>query len=209
VGAGSYAPDYAVCGVPFALRWQRLDESVRVLRLLWADTPAHSDGPCYPVQDVAMRPIPVPRPGPPIWIGSWGAPSGLRRAARLGDGWMASAYNTTLEQFGATWARLRKLVPHEGKDPSHSGNALVTMFTYLTDNEAEAEQLVRERVAPTLGRWADELRARFLIGHPEACAAKLAAYAAAGVQRVFIWPMADLQRQLQLFAEQVMPLLPA
>jgi alkanesulfonate monooxygenase SsuD/methylene tetrahydromethanopterin reductase-like flavin-dependent oxidoreductase (luciferase family) len=83
------------------------------------------------------------------------------------------------------------------------------MFTYLTDNEAEADQLVRESVAPKLGRSADELRARFLIGHPEECAAKLAAYAAAGVQRVFIWPLADLQGQLQLFAEQVMPLLPA
>jgi len=38
----------------------------------------------------------VHRAGPvPLWIGSWGSAAGLRRVARLGDGWLASAYNTT------------------------------------------------------------------------------------------------------------------
>jgi probable F420-dependent oxidoreductase len=209
VGAGSYAPDFAACGIPFAERWQRLDECVWVLRQLWGDGPAQSDGPIYPMQDVRMDPKPVQRPAPPIWIGSWGAPSGLRRAARLGDGWLASAYNTTPERFAANWAQVRELAQQVGKDPNHFGNALVTMLTYITDDEAEANQLVRESMAPTLGRSAEELLARLLIGQPQECAAKIVAYAEAGVQRIFIWPVADPQRQLRLFAEKVMPLLPA
>src|SRR6266487_4019939 len=44
--------------------------------------------------------------GPPIWIGSWGSDAGLRRVARLGDGWLASAYNTTPELFTEARARL-------------------------------------------------------------------------------------------------------
>jgi probable F420-dependent oxidoreductase len=209
VAAGSYPPDFAACGVPFAERWQRLDECVWVLRQLWADAPAQSDGPFYPLQDVRMDPKPVQRPGPPIWIGSWGAPSGLQRAAHLGDGWLASAYNTTPEQFSANWAQVRELVRQEGKDPDRFGNAVVSMLTYITDDAAEADRVVRERMAPLLGRSADELLTRLLLGRPQECAAKIAAYAEAGAQRIFIWPVADPQRQLRLFAERVIPLLPA
>jgi probable F420-dependent oxidoreductase len=207
VGAGSYPPDFAACGIPFAERWRRLDECVRVLRQLWANRAAQSDGPIYPLRDVHMEPKPAQRPGPPIWIGSWGAPSGLRRAARLGDGWMASAYNTTPAQFAPKWAQVRALARQEGKDSNTFGNAVVSMFTYITDDEAEADQVVRER-ARKLDRSTDELLARLLIGQPQECAAKIVAYAEAGVQRIFIWPEADPQRQLRLFAERVMPLLP-
>jgi probable F420-dependent oxidoreductase len=209
VAAGSHSPDFAACGIPFAQRWQRLDECIRVLRQLWADAPAHSDGPFYPLQDVRMDPQPVQRPGPPIWIGSWGASSGLRRAARLGDGWMASAFNTTPEQFAAHWTQVRELVQQEGKDSNHFGNALVSMLAYITDDAVEADQMVRESVAPKLGRSADELVPRLLFGRPQECADKLAAYAEAGAQRIFIWPVADPQRQMRLFAERVMPLLQA
>jgi probable F420-dependent oxidoreductase len=209
VAAGSYPPDFEACGVPFAERWQRLDECIRVLRQLWADTPAHSDGPFYPLQDVRMDPKPMQRLGPPIWIGSWGASSGLRRAARLGDGWMASAFNTTPEQFAAHWTQVRELVQQEGKDPDQFGNAVVSMLTYLADDVAEADQVARTLVAPSLGRSADEVLTRLLLGRPQECADKLVAYAKAGAQRIFIRPVADPQRQLRLFAEKVMPLLPA
>jgi alkanesulfonate monooxygenase SsuD/methylene tetrahydromethanopterin reductase-like flavin-dependent oxidoreductase (luciferase family) len=122
---------------------------------------------------------------------------------------MASAYNTTPEQFAANWAQVRELVQQEGKDPNHFGNALVSMLAYITDDSAEADHVVRESVAPKLGRSADELLPRLLFGRPQDCAAKLVAYARAGAQRIFIWPVADPQRQLRLFAERILPLLPA
>ncbi len=52
--------------------------------------------------DVALAPPPARPKGPPIWIGSWGSDAGLRRVARLGDGWLASGYNTTPEDFAKT-----------------------------------------------------------------------------------------------------------
>src|ERR687894_1541047 len=42
VGPGSSRRDYAAVGVPFAERWERLDEAVRVLRALW-----HGEGPPF------------------------------------------------------------------------------------------------------------------------------------------------------------------
>ena len=51
------------------------------------------------------------------------------------------------------------------------------------------------------------LRERLPVGPAEAFAEKLAAFRDAGVQRVFIWPVADERRQLELFVERVVPLL--
>jgi len=49
------------------------------------------------------------------------------------------------------------------------------------------------------------LRDRLAIGRAEDFAAKLSAFADAGVQRVFIWPVADEIRQLERFAAEVRP----
>jgi alkanesulfonate monooxygenase SsuD/methylene tetrahydromethanopterin reductase-like flavin-dependent oxidoreductase (luciferase family) len=49
--------------------------------------------------------------------------------------------------------------------------------------------------------------ARLLIGPPEVCAEKLAAYKAAGVHRVIMWPTKDEIEQLKIFQEKVAPLI--
>jgi alkanesulfonate monooxygenase SsuD/methylene tetrahydromethanopterin reductase-like flavin-dependent oxidoreductase (luciferase family) len=53
------------------------------------------------------------------------------------------------------------------------------------------------------------LRERLPIGSPERFAEKLTAFAEAGVQRVFIWPVADEVRQLERFWNEVRPLVRA
>lgn len=106
VGAGSSARDYAAVGMPFAERWQRLEEAVQALRAVWcADGPPFS-GRFYATEGMVLEPYPAQRPVPPIWIGSWGSEAGLRRVARLGDGWFASAYNTTPAAFADARERL-------------------------------------------------------------------------------------------------------
>ena len=52
------------------------------------------------------------------------------------------------------------------------------------------------------------LRERLPIGPPELFAEKLTAFATAGVQRVFIWPVADEVHQLERFWNEVRPLVP-
>ena len=80
------------------------------------------------------------------------------------------------------------------------------MLFYITDDQSEAERMLLERVVPTLARPEDMLRERLPIGPPEQFAEKLSAFARAGLQRVFIWPVADEQRQLELFWNKVRPL---
>jgi alkanesulfonate monooxygenase SsuD/methylene tetrahydromethanopterin reductase-like flavin-dependent oxidoreductase (luciferase family) len=206
VGPGSSARDYAAVGVPFEERWKRLDEAVQVLRALWLEEGPPFRGEFYSTQGVTLEPYPAQRPGPPIWIGSWGSEAGLRRVVRLGDGWLASAYNTTPEAFTAARSRLAEQLHAVGKDPNRFPNAIATMFFYLTEERATSERIVREVLSPTLNRPEEELRERLLVGPAKECAEKLAAYRAAGAHRIFLWPVEDELRQLAAFQERVAPL---
>ena|SRR5215212_9591973 len=206
VGPGSSARDYAVVGVPFEERWKRLDEAVRALRVLWRGEGPPYKGEFYSTEGVTLEPYPAQRCGPPIWIGSWGSEAGLRRVARLGDGWLASAYNTTPEAFAAAWGRLADHLHAVRKNPSRFPNAIATMFFYIIEESATLERIVRDVLTPTLKRPEEELRQRLLVGPAEECAEKLAAYRAAGAQRIFLWPVEDELRQLATFQERVAPL---
>jgi probable F420-dependent oxidoreductase len=206
VGPGSSAWDYAAVGIPFEERWKRLDEAVQALRALWLGEGTPFKGEFYSTEGVTLEPRPAQRSGPPIWIGSWGSEAGLRRVARLGDGWLASAYNTTPVAFAADWRRLADQLEVFGKDPNRFPNAIATMFFCITEESATLERIVRDVLTPTLKRPEEELRERLLVGPAEDCAQKLAAYRAAGAQRIFLWPVEDELRQLATFQERVAPL---
>jgi probable F420-dependent oxidoreductase len=206
VGPGSSARDYAAVGIPFEERWKRLDEAVQALRALWLGEGTPYRGEFYSTEGVTLEPRPAQRSGPPIWIGSWGSEAGLRRVARLGDGWLASAYNTTPVTFAAAWGKLADQLEVFGKDPNRFPNAIATMFFCVTEDSATSERIVRDVLTPTLKRPEQELRERLLVGPAEDCAQKLAAYRAAGAQRIFLWPVEDELRQLATFQERVAPL---
>jgi alkanesulfonate monooxygenase SsuD/methylene tetrahydromethanopterin reductase-like flavin-dependent oxidoreductase (luciferase family) len=208
VGPCSSPRDYEVAGVDFGERWKRLDEAVQAMRALWrADAPFV--GRFYSTEGIELLPRPAQVGGPPIWIGSWGSDAGLRRTARLADGWLASAYNTTPAEFAVAWAALQQLLANEGKDSDTFPNALATMWFHITDDTAEADRVFRQRLVPTINRPEDVLRERLPVGPAPAFAEKLAAFRDAGVQRVLVWPVTDEERQLELFCEQVIPLLAA
>jgi probable F420-dependent oxidoreductase len=209
VGPGSSRDDYAAVGIDFEERWPRFDEAISALRALWRNDEAPFVGRFYSTDGLALQPRPAQRSGPPIWVGSWGSDAGLRRVARLADGWLASAYNTTPDVFAEAWQSLRSQLPDHGKDPDTFPNALATMWCYITDDPAEADRVLEERLVPTVHRPEAMLRERLPIGSPERFAEKLTAFAEAGVQRVFIWPVADEVRQLERFWNEVRPLVRA
>ena len=151
-----------------------------------------------------LYPTPEQRPGPPHWIASWGSPAGLRRVARLGDGWLASAYNTTPDRFRDGLDRLAGELRRAGRVPGSFPSAIATTWLHITEDKGEAERTLGGVLAPMLQRPAEELRAApLLIGPAEVCAERLAAFADAGVRRIFVWPVTDEVRQLELFRERV------
>jgi alkanesulfonate monooxygenase SsuD/methylene tetrahydromethanopterin reductase-like flavin-dependent oxidoreductase (luciferase family) len=209
VGPGSSPQDYEAVGLDFAERWPRFDEAIQALRALWRRDGEPFTGRFYSTDGISLDPRPAQLDGPPIWVGSWGSNAGLHRVARLADGWLASAYNTTPELFRTAWRALRDQLGEHQKDPDAFPNALATMWCYITDDRAEADRILSERVIPTIRRPEQMLLERLPIGPPELFAEKLSEFARAGVQRVFIWPVADERRQLELFQNRVRPLIEA
>jgi alkanesulfonate monooxygenase SsuD/methylene tetrahydromethanopterin reductase-like flavin-dependent oxidoreductase (luciferase family) len=202
VGPGSSKTDYALVGIPFDDRWRRFDESLAVLRSVLgtpAEDPATEKGrPDAP----ELEPHSPQKGGTPVWVASWGSDAGLHRVARCGDGWIASAYNVSPGRFRDCLTRLRQfqtpgapLLPH----------ALATTWTYVSEDVANGERMLTEVLAPLLNRSVESLR-HLPIGTAESCAERLSDLAAAGVNRVLLWPVVEPVRQLGLIRDRVIPL---
>ena len=207
VGPGSSARDYDAVGISFEERWKRLDEAIQALRALWNQDHPSFRGNFYNTEGVKLEPFPARRAGPPIWVGSWGSKAGLRRVARLADGWLASGYNTTPDLFANGRELLQEFLVEEGKDPASFPNAMASMWLYVTEDEREAERMISEVLAPAINRPIPELRERLPIGSARDCAEKLAAYQKVGVQRIYLWPLANELEQIQVFRREVLPLI--
>jgi probable F420-dependent oxidoreductase len=209
VGPGSSADDYAAVGIAFQERWRRFDEAVQVLRALLHTDSAGFEGQFYSTRGVLLEPRPVQRPGPPIWVASWGSPAGLRRVARLGEGWLASAYNTTPDRFREALDRLAEQLRRVGKAPESFPSAIATTWLHITEDKGVAERTLSDVLAAMLHRPAEALRSTpLLIGPAEVCAERLAAFVDAGARRIFVWPLANEVAQLELFRERVTCLVP-
>ena len=204
VGPGSSQRDYDALGVPFAERWKRFDEVLLMLRALLGRERAPEDARYYAVPaDLDLAPGPARRSGVPLWVASWGSRAGLARVARAGDGWLASAYNTTPERFAAGRAALARTLEDRGQDADGFPNALATMWTWVVNDRAERDRVLADVLAPVLKRDPDELRAQVCVGPAGHCAELLSRYAEAGCERVYLWPLGDEARQLELVAETV------
>jgi probable F420-dependent oxidoreductase len=85
VGVGWMREEFDAVGMPFERRGARLDESLAALRKLWTGefVEHHGDEVSFP--PLAVRPA---APGRlPVLVGGR-SPAALRRAARIGDGWL-------------------------------------------------------------------------------------------------------------------------
>jgi alkanesulfonate monooxygenase SsuD/methylene tetrahydromethanopterin reductase-like flavin-dependent oxidoreductase (luciferase family) len=171
VGPGSSARDYALVGIPFEERWKRFDEALDVLR--------------ENLEQISL------------WVGSWGSKAGLARVARAADGWLASAYNTTPERFAAGREALAQALAERGREADGFPNALATMWTWVSE---DADRVLTGVLAPLLGRDPEQLRSQVCVGPAGHCSDLLARYADAGCRRVYIWPLGDEPRQLELIA---------
>ena len=205
VGPGSSERDYDAVGVPYEERWERFDEAVAILRSLLRGDPAPEHRRHYALPGSQLAPAPRRPGGIPLWIGSWGSKAGLRRVARLGDGWLASAYNTTPDSFKAAKESLSEQLDAHGRDPGRFPNALATMWTWVTEDARQADRVLREVLAPLLRRDPDALRDQLCVGGAEQCAELLSRYAQAGCERVYLWPLGDEPQQIELAATAVLP----
>jgi alkanesulfonate monooxygenase SsuD/methylene tetrahydromethanopterin reductase-like flavin-dependent oxidoreductase (luciferase family) len=220
VGPGSHKGDYDVCGIPFEERWTRFNEALEILHMLWNNSDRQDDnnnnmksaspsnidynGKYYQLEKISIGPKPFQKPHPPIFIGTWGSSdAGLRRVAKYGDGWMASAYNISPDKFKEKWNTLILYRKRLGLDSESFENSIMSMFGYIDNDKDKVHGMVKDIVSPALGRSVEQLENLLLFGSVEQCIQKINALGEAGVKRIHFWPINDFEEQIEIFRKEI------
>ena len=117
IGVGWNHVEYEALGTDWKSRGARQGEQVEVLRRLWSEDLVSFKGRFHDLREVNITPPPVQRPIP-VWFGG-SSDAVVKRAARLGDGWMPiMAPDEAAEQKLAT---LREHLREFGRDPGEFG----------------------------------------------------------------------------------------
>lgn len=111
-GLGWMKEEFDAVGLDFRDRGKRCDEIVPVLRSLWSDELTSASGEHVEFPPVHFYPKPPQGAGLPIVFGGE-SPAALRRAARLGDGWLGTWHDAG--STAAVTARLEQLLVEHGR----------------------------------------------------------------------------------------------
>ena len=86
IGIGWSRDEFELMQQDFHTRGRRADEMVEIMRKLWSGKMVEHQGRHYRFGRLEMNPAPSAQP--PLWVGGI-SDAALRRAARLGDGWVS------------------------------------------------------------------------------------------------------------------------
>ena len=203
---GEYPKEFEVCGIPLHERGGRTNEAIDVLRALWTQESASYHGKYFQFTDVCMRPKPMQPGGPPIIVGGR-SDAALRRAARLGDGYMP--YLFTPKQYADGLQKIRTYASEYGRTLEHF-QATLYQFIYVADTYEAAFQQANTRLSANYHQPFDTLVERYCaIGTPDTCIARLQEYIDAGARNIILVPTtssrADFVQQAQRLAHDVLP----
>ncbi|HSB43252.1 MAG TPA: TIGR03619 family F420-dependent LLM class oxidoreductase [Methylomirabilota bacterium] len=203
VGVGVELPrEFEASGVPFAERGRRTDEAIHVLRLLWTQDEVTYHGQFYKLDRISVFPKPWQAP-PPIWIGGK-SEAAMRRAARLGDGWIPSLI--TSEELRIGIQKVQDLAAAAGRrvPEDHFG----TLINYaIADSEEQAAAMAQPYLPR--GRVDDAtLRRCTAFGPVDRLRDRVEEYVKAGASKFILRPLcppALMLDQLGRVAEGVCP----
>jgi alkanesulfonate monooxygenase SsuD/methylene tetrahydromethanopterin reductase-like flavin-dependent oxidoreductase (luciferase family) len=210
--------------VPQGQRLSRFREVLEVMQQLWTQPRVTHRGTHFQLDDLPGAGPPLQRPYPKLLIAANLDP-GIRRAARMANGWLVSSRATF-----ATVQRQMRLYRATLEQSGRTGYVAAWREMYVADSREAAvatirpsvEWLYRDRAALGHSRLLPEgdridvpfeqvLEGRFILGSPAECAAEVARYRDIGVQELILrcqWPGMALEpvlRAIQRFGRDVLP----
>jgi probable F420-dependent oxidoreductase len=121
-GAGWVEEEFTSTGVEFATRGGRLNEFIPLLRHLWTTPEEVWNGKHFTIPAVGLV-MPLTPGGPPIFLGA-GGPPGLKRAAKYGDGFIATSVPpASLKMLRERLLAMRAELGREGRFPFYTQTA--------------------------------------------------------------------------------------
>jgi alkanesulfonate monooxygenase SsuD/methylene tetrahydromethanopterin reductase-like flavin-dependent oxidoreductase (luciferase family) len=157
-----------------------VEEAIKVMRLVWSEERSvRFDGEIYSLK--GMRPGPHPAHEIKIWVGAYG-PRMLALIGRLADGWIPSLGYSSPERIPAMQQRIDEGAKEVGRKPAEIRRAFNISGRIGPEGEGSMS-------GPVL-KWTEQLT-RFALE--------------LGMDTFIYWPSEDRERQIELFAGEVVP----
>lgn len=223
VGVGYRPEEFAHLGVNPDDRASLMNEGLEVIRALWRGERVDYAGTHYQLEGAELSPLPVQRPGPPLWVGGF-APVAAKRAARLGDGYIGTGDMTAQSRmFRDEWdargragrARLAGghfwLIVSNEPDRTFADIAPHLMYQIEVYNRWLGD--AGQALFPPIDRpdTLRELGIVHCVGPQQACDLIGDYVEQTGIERYYTWtvppgyPVERMNEHLALFASDVMP----
>jgi probable F420-dependent oxidoreductase len=223
VAAGYREIEFAVMQVDYHTRGKRFRESLEILRLAWRGEPFAYAGEIFQFPEVVVRPVPVQRPGIPLWLGGT-TPVALRRAVAFG----APCFPGATDDIGVVAQRMQTYDELRAQLGAQGPRELVLpRLAMVADTREEA----RRRALPgiramfeTYQSWGlpvdftaalrdwDLLDELVIVGDPSHCREMVERYAALGTTDLMLQfamptvePAIAAESQARFMAEVVAP----
>jgi probable F420-dependent oxidoreductase len=195
--------EFLAAGVPFRERGKRTDEAIEIMRRCWAEPEVTYAGEFWRLDRISVVPRPVQQPMP-LWIGG-NSEAAMRRAGRLGDGWIPSFI--TPEQFRVGVDRTLTFAAEAGREvPSdHFG----TLVNFCLDRDPAVARSLAMPFIPRGRADAPTLEAFTAFGPAELVSERLEQYVRGGGSKFVLRPMCPPERMLEQLAELAAEVVPA
>lgn len=210
VGAGWNEAEHRAYGFPFRSTHERIDvlsEQLEVVTKSWSPGEFSYRGRHYTIDRLDARPKPIQGPRPPLILGGRGGRRSVSLAARFAD-----EYNT-FEPEPERCRELRRALDEACRTENRRPETLPlsVMTGIVVGRDANELRSRARRLAEWRGEARDpdeylsELERTWLVGTPDAVAARVAAYTEAGVDRMMVQHQVHTDHAaLDLLAEELL-----
>jgi probable F420-dependent oxidoreductase len=199
MAVGGREPDFQAAGVPMRARGQRLEETVSLLKQAWGGGPIEHEGRAFQIRTSRLGPRTVQQPSPRVWLGGF-AEAAIRRAVRLGDGYIAGGRGP--EYARTVVPQVRRMASEAGRDAAGFPIASLVYFCLDVDRDRSLRTM-GDYIQGYYGRLIFDPREGAVCGRAAEAAARMREYAALGVDTLVLVPVVRDPGQVDRLAEAV------
>ena len=205
IGIGASSDIYPAFGFPSNGRVSRFEEGIKLAKKVWTEDKVTFQGRYWQLDNAPIAIKPIQKPYPPLWFGGISA-SALRRAVRMGDGWIGTGV-ASARSFKEGLATVRRYLEEEGRDPAMFGVAKRS-YVVVDHDKARASRRMREWFEPFYAWNPDVARMALeesIYGTEEECADRLGEISSLGAEMQILHPVYDMMEQAERLARDVLP----
>ena len=204
VGAGGPGRPFAAFGADRRRYIARFTEGLALMKALWTEPRVTLDGEFWQLTDAPMEPKPFQKPFPPVWVGG-SAPTALRRAVRLGNGFFGAGSAPT-ENFADQVRIVRAALTESGR-AARDFPIAKRVYLAVDEDAGRARKRMNAELERLYGHRSEAIEAAAVAGTPSDCARELHKVAEAGAELILCTPMFEPAEQVERLAATVIPLL--